>query len=104
MPERPGSHCADVIQWSAIASVCPAQATHLDALLRRHGLDLDVLAMALDEEPEVAKGKLGKADKAIRAAWANLQAAFEGNTAVGGSGLQLRCPYHDPNRGGPYDD
>ena len=103
MPEPCGAQCADVIAWSALASVCPLEAAALDDLLRKHGFDTDVLAMALDGESDIAKGKLGKANKAIRAAWAKLQAAFEANTTVDGSSLRLHCRYHEPNTGGQYD-
>lgn len=74
--------------------------------MRRHGLDLERIAIALEGEPEIAEGALGEAEEAVRAAWANLQAAFEANTSVSGSGLRLRCRWHSPNRerAGRYDE
>ena len=104
MPEPRGAHCADVIEWPAIASVCPSQAADLEALLHTHGLDLERMAIALDGEPEFAEGQLGEAEEAVRAAWQRLQTAFEENTSVGGSCLRLRCRYHSPNSGGRYDE
>jgi hypothetical protein len=101
--ERPGAHCADIIEWHAIASVCPQEAAILEALLRECGCEPDALP-TLETEPAAAEELFGAAVEAIRLAWENVKRAFEANTSVGGSGLRLCCGYHEPDKGGPYDE
>ena len=79
MPEPRGAHCADVIEWPAIASVCPSQAADLEALLRTHGLDLERMAIALDGEPEFAFpcGSIGKTTRRFEMAFLKCTTGFK---------------------------
>ena len=104
MEEAPGAHCADVIEWDAIASLCPQEAAEMVAVLQ--GISVPDMATALaTEEPEWWTDELPAPRRdAIRAAWARLQAAFQKKTRVRHSCLRLGCGHHNPDQGGPYDE
>ena len=104
MEEAPGAHCADIIEWDAIASVCPREAADLLAVLQ--GIHVSDMATALaTEEPEWWTEEMtGERRDAIRAAWGQLQVAFEKKTKVRHSCLRLRRGHHNPDYGGLHDE
>ena len=97
MKDPHGAHCADVIEWEAIVSVCPQEAAELLTVL--NGVNVYEMATALaTEEPEWWTEEMpAERRDAIRSAWTQLQAAFEKKTKVRGSCLRLRCGH--PGRG-----